>query len=190
MEWFLIPTPPLVIKLRIFRNGFIFFSYFLVGPTTILIPVYVSKHRRTQEWKSIPLFPYPFQVSKHAIILYSLMVVELWLTTYVLQFFNMGNLFTPCILLHVKYIGNVWSMILNLLFLRSHKIMICIVVLSNLSIDCIQKYDFKNQLCIEKKNWAIQPLHVMFARQNDYAKKNLSILSTFRPQSMWSTTMT
>ena len=58
--------PPLVIKLRIFRNGFIFFSYFLVGPTTIPIPVHVSKHRRTQEWKSIPLFSYSFQVSKHA----------------------------------------------------------------------------------------------------------------------------
>ena len=29
--------------------------------------VHVSKHKRTQEWKSIPSFRYPFQVSKHAI---------------------------------------------------------------------------------------------------------------------------
>ena len=67
---FLIPTSPLVIKLRIFRNEFLFFSHFYVEPTTIPIHVHVSKHKRTQEWKSILLFLYPFQVSKHAIILW------------------------------------------------------------------------------------------------------------------------
>ena len=66
---FLILTPPLVIKLRIFRNRLLFFSYFYVGSTITLIPVQISKRKKTQEFELILLFSYTFQISKHVIVL-------------------------------------------------------------------------------------------------------------------------
>lgn len=57
IKFILIPIPntylSLVIKLHIFRNKFIFFSYFYIRPITILIHIQVSKHKGIHELELI-----------------------------------------------------------------------------------------------------------------------------------------